>query len=517
MTVYERDYWWSDKWDQLVTGRDYDFNRPFFVQFAELMKKAPLPNLMNSNCVNSEYGNHSLNCKNCYLFHASADSENCAYATGAVNSKDSLDLYKAFKATECYQDTLSVDINRVHFSFAALQSIQSEFLYSCTNVQNSFGCVNLRNRSYCLWNQELDKESYGKKRAEYDLGSWQQLQKIQKEFDEFTLRFPRKYGGGIKSENVTGAGILNSKNCRNVFDVFGGLEDCKYICHAFSLKDSYDCYGAGRASQLLYEAIDTGAEANRIFAAIFTHSCQDTSYTYACHGSKDLFGCVGLRSKRYCIFNKQYTKEEYETLLPKIKKQMEEMPYVDSKGRVYKYGEFFPVELSPFAYNETIAQEYAPLTKSATTASGYAWRDPEIKHHAVTIKSADLPDHIKDVPDSILKDIIECAHKGECNQQCSGAFKIIPSELQFLKHFNIALPRLCPNCRHYERLTQRTPFKLWKRSCQCEGVVSTNGTYQNIAKHAHADAPCRVSFETSYSPEGKEIVYCESCYQAEVA
>ena len=29
LIVYERDYWWSDKWDQLAAGRDYDFKKPF--------------------------------------------------------------------------------------------------------------------------------------------------------------------------------------------------------------------------------------------------------------------------------------------------------------------------------------------------------------------------------------------------------------------------------------------------------------------------------------------------------
>ncbi|MCX6721031.1 MAG: hypothetical protein NT026_00265, partial [Candidatus Staskawiczbacteria bacterium] len=59
LVVYERDYWWSDKWDQLASGRDYDFLKPFFQQFRELFEKAPLPNLANSNTRNSEYGNHN--------------------------------------------------------------------------------------------------------------------------------------------------------------------------------------------------------------------------------------------------------------------------------------------------------------------------------------------------------------------------------------------------------------------------------------------------------------------------
>ena len=34
------------------------------------------------------------------------------------------------------------------------------------------------------------------------------------------------------------------------------------------------------------------------------------------------FGCVGFKHKQYCILNKQYTKEEYEKLVQKIIKQM---------------------------------------------------------------------------------------------------------------------------------------------------------------------------------------------------
>src|SRR3989344_2066508 len=44
LLVYERDYWWSDNWDQLTSARDYDFSKPFFQQFRELLQKAPLPN-----------------------------------------------------------------------------------------------------------------------------------------------------------------------------------------------------------------------------------------------------------------------------------------------------------------------------------------------------------------------------------------------------------------------------------------------------------------------------------------
>jgi hypothetical protein len=200
---------------------------------------------------------------------------------------------------------------------------------------------------------------------------------------------------------------------------------------------------------------------------------------------------------------------------------MSEKPYMDAKGRVYKYGEFFPPELSPFAYNETIAQEYFPLTKEQAINQGYRWKDREERNYEIQIQNNQLSDHIKDVKDDLINKVIECGHKRECNEQCTTAFKIIGDELQFYRKMNLPLPRLCPNCRHYQRLKQRNPLKLWHRRCQCNGAMSsqqlaTGYQYQNTIAHFHGNDPCLNEFETSYSPERPEIVYCEQCYNAEV-
>ena len=195
-------------------------------------------------------------------------------------------------------------------------------------------------------------------------------------------------------------------------------------------------------------------------------------------------------------------------MVEKIKKQMNEMPYTDKQGNVYKYGEFFPAEFSPFAYNETIAQEYFPLTKSEIKKQGYRWKDLERREYEVTIEAKDLPDNIDDVDDSILEEVIGCAtvendkNLLKADQQagktgCTTAFKIIPSELEFYKKMNIPLPRYCPNCRHHQRLKNRNPLKLYKRTCMKKG--------------------CNIEFETTYAPDCPEIVYCEKCYQNEVA
>lgn len=176
---------------------------------------------------------------------------------------------------------------------------------------------------------------------------------------------------------------------------------------------------------------------------------------------------------------------------------MNEMPYIDKKERIYKYGEFFPVEISPYPYNDSVAQDYMPLTKEQVEAQGYFWGETQSRNYKITKRAVDLPDKISDVPDSIIQETIECMHQGTCQDGCSTAFRITPDELKFYKNLNIPLPRLCFSCRHKERLKQRNPMKLWHRKCMKPG--------------------CTNEFETSYAPDRPEIVYCEQCYQQEVA
>jgi hypothetical protein len=203
-----------------------------------------------------------------------------------------------------------------------------------------------------------------------------------------------------------------------------------------------------------------------------------------------------MKNSKYCILNKQYSKEEYEELVPKIIKYMKDMPYVDKMGRTYTYGDFFPTEISQFSYNETTAQEFFPLDKSEAENAGFLWKEPKEKNYKITIKPEDLPDNIKDTKDDITTQVIGCVHNGDCKEQCTTAFRIIESEFKFYQSHNLPLPRLCPNCRHHQRVINRNPNKLWHRKCMKEG--------------------CQNEFETSYAPERSEIVFCERCYQQEV-
>jgi len=524
-TVYERNVWWSDKWDPLSYSKDYDFKKIFFEQFKELTEEIPWFSLSVQNMVNSDYSNQATELKNCYLVFGSGFSEDCAYGRGVNSSKDCYDNSYLEKCELCYQGFMLANCYKAFFSSHCDDCQEVIFSHSCVGCSNCFGCSNLRHKKYHIFNKPYTKEEYFKKLEEFNFGSYKNILSLDKKAKDFWLKYPVKFMHGRKNVNVTGEYIYNSKNVKDSFMIRGG-ENLKY-CFNFlnkpSAKDCYDYSSWGVNARLIYENISTG---NGISQSKFCYDCypnnRDLEYCIQCGSSFNLFGCVGLRHKRYYILNKQYTKEEYNELVPQIKQHMNDMPYVDKKGRIYKYGEFFPTELSPFAYNETLAQEFFPLTKEQALKQGYTWYDNPNPEYKATIKAKDLSDNIKDVDNSILKEVIECANchsresgnpvsnnsgspiklgmtEGEVGMvSCagSGVFRLIPAELKFYRKHNIPLPHLCPNCRHRERIKQRNPFKLWKRQCMNKG--------------------CNNTFQTTYSPDRKEIVYCEKCYNKEV-
>lgn len=513
-------FWWGDEWDPYEYGKDYDFSKPFFLQFRELLERVPLINLSVTNMVNCRYCNVSEGDKDSYLISASENNEHVMYSNSTTFNKDCSDVYICDHNELCYEIVASNSNYKVCFSEQSHQCNNSSFLFACINCNECIACVNLRSRSYCIGNVQYSKEDYDKLKVEFDPSTYKGIEKSRELFNKVKQNSIFRYANIFKSTNVTGDNISFSKNCHQCFDMIKepAGEDLKF-CHwgGWYLKDSYDAGpGVGWHGELIYEVVDAGIQSSRLYFCVTVYGSVDIYYSINCHGSKGLFGCYGIRRGEYSILNKRYSKEEYNKIMPKIITHMKEMPYIDKKGRVYKFGEFFPVDLSLFSYNESIANDYFPSPKEKVLESGFKFRDRDEHDYRITLEAEKIPDSLADVSDSIVNEVIECPHKGACLHRCAKAFKITEDELSLHRKMNFVLPKYCFNCRHQMRLEQRNPMKLWHRNCQCSGIKSENGAYQNTVKHFHGDGHCPNEFETTYSPDRPEAVYCEQCYQQEV-
>ena len=458
--TYDRETWWGDSWDPRNYGRDYDFSRPFFEQFMELLQRVPHMALLDSRSVNARFCNVTVEMRNAYLMSAGWNGEDSTYCNRFWHIKFTQDSYNVLSTEFCYENVYCHDSNRLFFGRECETCLDSYFLYDCRNCSDCILCTNLRNKKYCIENIQYTKDEYFKRKKELNLNVRSGIKRVQERFDELWRSALHRHLKLTNTANVVGDQITNSRNCYTVFDFHDDAENVKYASWGSKgLRDSYDVGpGCGDGSELNYEGVSVGVQDSRVkFGAIIWYS-NDIEYSYMLNNCQNCFGCAEMNGNQYCILNKQYTKEEYEKLVPKIIEQMKNMPYLDRKGRVYKYGEYFPPEISPFSYNESIAQDYFPIDKKIAESNGWQWREYKGGDYKTTIGGKDLPETIAEVDDSILSEVIECEATGK-------PFKITEQELSFYRRFDLPLPSVHPDERHRRRLAQRNPMILRKRMC----------------------------------------------------
>lgn len=499
ITQYCNKCWWSDKWDARSFGKDYDFSRTFFEQYKELIYKVPHIAMVNDNNIASigcEYTYDWWFAKNCYMSFSGWKIENVMYSFFMMAGKDMVDCIAVKNPSGWLYECIDCDSSyNLKYSELSISCVDSQFLYDCRGCTECFMCAGLRNKKYNFKNIQYSKEEYKKIIDGYKLNTFSGIEQAKAEYNEFILSYPRRFATVIHCFNSTGEYLLNCKNSKNAFHL-DNAENCKWYDYGSSPKDSQDLSMSGELSECYEGAVVD--HSNRNIFGIFTVKSQDVTYTQHCHSSKHLFGCVGMRNSSYCILNKQYDKEEYEILVEKIKKQMNELKYIDKKGRTYAYGENYPIEFSPFGYNETVSGYQFPLTKEEVLDNGYNWGDSlQMTTGKQTITPSQIPETISEVSDQITSEILACS-------KCSRNYKITPQELVFYRKMDIPIPRVCFYCRHISRMNRRNPSKLWRRSCMCQ-----EETHGHVGK-------CQEEFETSYSPDRPEIIYCEKCYQKEI-
>jgi len=484
--VYERHEWWSDRWDPLSYGRPFDFSKPFFTQYKDLQAVAPRAALNTQNVENCDYCNFAFDSKNCYLCVCSYNSESNLYCYWMLRTSDCVDCSYCFESKQCLWCT---DCNHIFNCVSCTLSHNCTdcfSLYDCRGCSNCFGCVGLRHKEYHMFNEKLSKSTYEQRIREFDLQNPMHVRAVEEKLAKLKMNHPRLYSIQEKTEQCTGDYIFESKNCTNAYQVYRS-QDCINITDS-ETTDDLDSYHDGW-SQATYNCYSVVNQQNSAFC-IQCWDGHDNFYSDNCQSSSHTFGCIGLRRQEYCILNKKYTQEEYKLILPKI------VAHMESTG---EWGHFFPMELSPFAYNETMAMEYAPLTKTKANDRGLRWQDHlPYTQGKETVAWDAIPTHIEDVPDTITEEILACEKTGK-------NYRITKQELAFYKRKKLPLPRIHPDQRYQKRNALRNPRKLWKRIC----------------------GKCGKEMQTTYSPERpacppvaqrrrREIVYCEECYLKEV-
>lgn len=483
--VWCHDCWWADDWDGADYAMTYEPTRPLLDQFYELQKKVPREAVVILNSTNCNFANHVRHSKDVYMTDLSSNSETVYYSEWILG-KEIFDCKKITKSELLYECVDVLNCSRSSYLQDCQDSSECYFSYDLKGCTNCIFSSNLRGKSYYVRNQQVTREEFNRVKNEVFCGSRQSLKQAIQEYEMLSTNAIRKYSPIINSNECVGAFIENSNRLNFCFDAV----ECEDV-HAsasigFSKRGAYS-YSVGWPGVEFFFGSSVVRGGNNIKFSYNTVSCSDCTYGDSIISCDNCLASVALKHKEYSILNKRYSKEDY----LKIKSQLEE------KGEL---GIFPGMEFCTFAYNEGAAQTQYPLTRQEVLDRGWRWQDevPPTTGQE-TIKANEIPDNIKDVDDTFLQKIYAC-------EDCKRNFRIVQRELALYRQLNLPLPQRCPQCRMLRRRKMRVPYKLWQAPCRC-----------TIARHPHAGGGCKNTFMTPYAPERPEKIYCEQCYNTEIA
>jgi len=179
---------------------------------------------------------------------------------------------------------------------------------SCDNCKKDIISIFSPNKQYlnwcpeCWWSDAMDAKKFA---VDYDPSK-----SFFEQFSKLSLRVPRE--SLITARNIN-SNYLNlaadNKNCYLIIESSNN-EDC-INCYWIQLsKNLVDCSFTQRV-ELSYE-IDDCYDSNSLKYSNGCYSCLDSAFLLDCRGCTNCLGCINLRQQKYHIFNKQYSKEEYE-------------------------------------------------------------------------------------------------------------------------------------------------------------------------------------------------------------
>ena len=284
--VYDQKYWWSDGWNALDYGVDFDFSRPFFEQFRVVYDCVPKINLNSPMSQNSDFTNQCQGNKDCYLCFCSGNNENCYFGMwnqDCVYCSDCLyiehcehchDLVNAVGCHSCYTSTNLENCYHVHLS------------RNLINCKNCVGCINLDSREYCIYNQSYSKEEYTKRVGNMHLESYGALEGQRAMFHEFAKTFPVKYYNGKHNERTTGDYLQNNKaafdcfNCRDNEDTHHCRDSWRAVqsvdlVETLSMDHCLAVEGTGFANGCLFSM-----KLNIATAVLYSSHCNSSSHLF---------------------------------------------------------------------------------------------------------------------------------------------------------------------------------------------------------------------------------------------
>lgn len=319
-----------------------------FERFAQLQLKVPHIALMSFENEGSDFCNYTFRCKNSYRSVGSDFLEDSHYNYWGYHNKNSIDCSYCVDCEDCYECLDCKNCINASYLQDCADVVNSSYCFDCVSSRDCFACIGLFRKQYYVFNKAYSREEYRQKVEKLRRKSPEEIRKL---FREVKSIRPHVYMRQNQNEGEnTGDYVFRSVNCRFCFDA----DRCKeslYLNNAINCVECVDISFAGEPPlQECYEIMSGMGLKNCAFCNTCWHG-QFLEYCELCFRCEYCFLCVGLRNRRFHIFNEPYEPKRYFEKVRELKEQMK---------REGSYGKWFP---SVYPLEDTIACEDFPCIK----------------------------------------------------------------------------------------------------------------------------------------------------------
>lgn len=288
---------------------DFDF----LTEYKKLQLQAPRLSMVQLNAINSEYVYNADQVRNCYLIANAVKDENCMYGRDFYSNADCVDCDHLLQCTLCYQCLNCQDCYNSDFLQDCANSSDCRYGYYLKGCRDCTGCVGLKQKRFCLFNEQLTEAEYRARVA--GLGR----DEIVMRFEALKREVPRVHLLHVDSENCTGNNVYHSRNAHESYDV-GECQDSGYLLETKDLRDCWDITVLEHG-ELNYQ-ISSCYIMNNCNFCFFCVDSSNVEYGECLFNCQDCFGCIALHRKQYYILNQPYEKEAYFKRVAEIKDQL---------------------------------------------------------------------------------------------------------------------------------------------------------------------------------------------------
>jgi len=470
---------WFDKDFQSI-NQEVDLDISFFDQLYDLRLKIPVSGTKNfekpenSICIAS-YGDQNS------FFVVASKSKDTFYSIVALETESAAEVYNSKAVTNSNFVIHGERIFSCQYALESRDCLNCDFVFDCRSCEYCFGASNKRNKKYLWFNEQLTQEEWEKRRAEVDLGSRKVAFEWRDKFYDLVNAAVWPENFNEKCENSTGEYLTNTTDCKMVYYANGGAKNELHTTWSMGNAEGNAFCANPSGSQDSYLTAATNSS-NQCKHAVWCMRCQNLEYCSDCYDCENCFGCVGLRHKKFCILNKQYSEDEYWSKLDEIKCNMLESD---------EYGEPMQTRTAVGYFMETGSVRYFKADAEFGQATGAHMFEPntpeaigdELMKAMEVVDSKTAPDSCDDLDDWVGKAMLDSGYNRR--------YAYLKQEVDLYQRLRIAPPVE----HHVKRISDMVDHS-------CIGVFSEANC-----------AECKTELIISMNPKFSERkIYCKPCY-----